>query len=113
RIKASMADNGARVRRVAAGAISFASMLTGAYSAMRVIDGYLNDRDALVKVGREVRRIAEAEHLRYEVLPSRDEGMLLYLQRPRFYTRIIEATATPPGLDAFVVPIDEDPWRPG
>src|SRR5436190_11346456 len=112
-IKASMADNVARVRRIAACAIIFASIFTGAYSAMRVIDGYLNDRDALVKFGREVRQIAEAEHLRYEVLPSRDEGMLLYLQRPRFYTRIIEATATPPGLDALVVPIDEDPWRSG
>ena len=112
-IKASMADNVARVRRIAVCAIIFASIFTGAYSAMRVIDGYLNDRDALVKFGREVRRIAEAEHLRYEVLPSRDEGMLLYLQRPRFYTRIIEATATPPGLDALVVPIDEDPWRSG
>src|SRR5438477_2916511 len=112
-IKASMADNFARVRRIAACAIIFASIFTGAYSAMRVIDGYLNDRDALVKFGREVRRIAEAEHLRYEVLPSRDEGMLLYVQRPRFYTRIIEATATPPGLDALVVPIDEDPWRSG
>src|SRR5438132_8355934 len=112
-IKATMADNVARVRRIAACAIIFASIFTGAYSAMRVIDGYLNDRDALVKFGREVRRIAEAEHLRYEVLPSRDEGMLFYLQRPRFYTRIIEATATPPGLDALVVPIDEDPWRSG
>src|SRR6059058_6570314 len=89
-IKAFMADNVIRVRRIATFAIIFASIFTGAYSAMRVIDGYLNDRDALVKFGREVRRIAEAEHLRYEVLPSRDEGMLLYLQRPRFYTRIIE-----------------------
>src|SRR5438132_7932788 len=112
-IKAVMESNGVRVRRIAACAIIFASIFTGAYSAMRVIDGYLNDRDALVKFGREVRRIAEAEHLRYEVLPSRDEGMLLYLQRPRFYTRLIEATATPPGLDALVVPIDEDPWRSG
>src|SRR5207237_543226 len=45
-IKASMADNVARVRRIAACAIIFASIFTGAYSAMRVIDGYLNDRDA-------------------------------------------------------------------
>ena len=36
---------------------------------MRMIDGYRNDRDALVKFGREVRRIAAAEHLRYEILP--------------------------------------------
>src|SRR5438105_3507187 len=112
-IKASMADNFARVRRIAACAIIFASIFTGAYSAMRVIDGYLNDRDALVKFGREVRRIAEAEHLRYEILPGRDESLLLYLQRPRFYTRITEPTAAPPGLDALVVPLDEEPWRSG
>src|SRR5207253_11302204 len=99
-----LGHNLAGVRGIAACAMIFVSIFTGAYSAMRVIDGYLNDSDALVKFGREVRRIAEAEHLRYEVLPSRDEGMLLYLQRPRFYTRIIEATATPPGLDALVVP---------
>src|SRR5438876_6577436 len=70
-IKVFMADNVIRARRIAEFAIIFASIFTGAYSAMRVIDGYLNDRDALVKFGREVRRIAEAEHLRYEVLPSR------------------------------------------
>src|SRR6184192_3479589 len=70
-IKASMADNVARVRRIAVCAIIFASIFTGAYSAMRVIDGYLNDRDALVKFGREVRRIAEAEHLRFGELRGR------------------------------------------
>jgi 4-amino-4-deoxy-L-arabinose transferase-like glycosyltransferase len=112
-IKTMMADNITRVRRVAAFAIIFAAIFTGAYSTMRVIHGYLNDRDALVKFGREVRRIAAAEHLRYEILPGRDEGLLLYLQRPRFYTRKIKTTATPPGLDALVVPIDEEPWRSG
>jgi hypothetical protein len=79
---------------------------------MRVIDGYRNDRDALVKFGREVRRIAAAEHLRYEILPGRDESLLLYLQRPRFYTRI-ETIAASPALDALVVPTDEEPWRSG
>ena len=38
-----------------------------------MIDGYRNNRDALVKFGREVRRIAAAEHLRYEILPASDE----------------------------------------
>src|SRR5437016_1500888 len=112
-IKATMADNVIRVRRVAAFAIIFAAIFTGAYAAMRVIDGYRNDRDALVKFGREVRRIAAVEHLRYEILPGRDESLLLYLQRPRFFTRITEPTAAPPGLDALVVPLDEEPWRSG
>jgi 4-amino-4-deoxy-L-arabinose transferase-like glycosyltransferase len=112
-IKVFMADNVIRARRIAAFAIIFAAIFTGAYAAMRVADGYRNHRDALVKFGGEVRRIATAEHLRYEILPGRDESLLLYLQRPRFYTRITELTAAPPGLDALVVPLDEEPWRSG
>src|SRR5438270_836385 len=106
-IKAVMESNGVRVRRILASAIIFAAIFTGTYAAMRVIGGYRYDRDALVKFGREVRRIATAEHLRYEILPGRDESLLLYLQRPRFYTRI-ETIAASPGLDALVVPIDEE-----
>src|SRR5882724_570107 len=112
-IKAMVADNVIRVRQIAAFAIIFATIFTGTYAAMRVIDGYRTHRDALSKFGREVRRIAAAEHLRYEILPGRDESLLLYLQRPRFYTRVTETTAAPPGLDALVVPIDEEPWRSG
>src|SRR5438067_6432506 len=112
-IKVVMADNVIRVRRITAFAIILATIFTGAYAAMRVVDGYRNHRDALVKFGGEVRRIATAEHLRYEILPGRDESLLLYLQRPRFYTRITEPTAAPPGLDALVVPLDEEPWRSG
>jgi 4-amino-4-deoxy-L-arabinose transferase-like glycosyltransferase len=112
-IKGIMAENAIRARRIAAFAIIFAAVFTGAYAAMRVIGGYRNNRDALVKFGREVRRIAAAEHLRYEILPGRDESLLLYLQRPRFCTRIVETTAAPPGLDALVVPLDEEPWRSG
>jgi Dolichyl-phosphate-mannose-protein mannosyltransferase len=112
-IKVVMADNVIRVRRIAAFAIIFAAIFTGAYAAMRVADGYRDHRDALVRFGGEVRRIATAEHLRYEILPGRDESLLLYLLRPRFYTRITEPTAAPPGLDALVVPLDEEPWRSG
>jgi len=112
-IKVFIADNVIRARRTAAFAIIFAAIFTGAYAAMRVVEGYRNHRDALVKFGREVRRIAAAEHLRYEILPGRDESLLLYLQRPRFYTRITDPIAAPPGLDALVVPTDEEPWRSG
>ena len=112
-IKEIMAENVIRARRIGAFAIIFATIFTGAYAAMRVADGYRDHRDALVKFGGEVRRIATAEHLRYEILPGRDESLLLYLQRPRFYTRITEPTAAPPGLDALVVPLDEEPWRSG
>ena len=71
------------------------------------IDSYRNNRDALVKFGREVRRIAAAEHLRYEILPASDEGLLLYLQRPRFFRE------PPVGCNALVVPLDEEPWSSG
>src|SRR5438552_13053508 len=75
-VKALMESDVIRVRRIAAFAIIFAAIFTGGYSAIRVIDGYRNDRDVLVKFGREVRRIAEAEHLRFEILRGRDESLL-------------------------------------
>jgi 4-amino-4-deoxy-L-arabinose transferase-like glycosyltransferase len=99
------AINIVRVRRLAAFTIIFAAIFTGAYSGMRMIDGYRNNRDALVKFGREVRRIAAAEHLRYEILPASDEGLLLYLQRPRFFRE------PPVGCNALIVPLDEEPWN--
>jgi 4-amino-4-deoxy-L-arabinose transferase-like glycosyltransferase len=111
-IRVFMADDVVRVRRITAFAIVFATIFSGSYVAMRVIDGYRDDRDRLVKFGREVRRIAAAEHLRYEILPGRDESLLLYLQRPRFYTRAQTIVASS-GLDALVVPLDEEPWRSG
>jgi len=106
------AGNGTPIRRIALFAILFSAIFTGVYSAMRVIDGYRNDRDALVKFGREVRRIAAAEHLRIEVLPARDEGLLLYLQRPRFFTLNFNGKlyAGDHGFDGLVVPLDEKPW---
>ena len=48
-----------------------------------------------------------AEHLRYEILPASDEGLLLYLQRPRFFRE------PPVGCNALVVPLDEEPWSSG
>jgi hypothetical protein len=113
-IKAIVADNVIRVRQIAVFAISFATIFTGTYAVMRVVDGYRNHRDALVKFGREVRRIASAEHLRYEVLPGRDESLLLYLQRPRFFRLNLNGelcAGCDYGFDALVVPLDEEPWR--
>jgi 4-amino-4-deoxy-L-arabinose transferase-like glycosyltransferase len=106
-VKATMKRDGVRFRRIVAFTIVFAAIITGMYSTMRVIDGYRNDRDALVKFGSAVRRIATAEHLRYEALQARDESLLLYLQRPRFHTaeEIMQLD-----VDALVVPLDEEPW---
>jgi hypothetical protein len=98
------AINIVRVRALAAFTIMLAAIFTAASSGMRMIDGYRNNRDALVKFGREVRRIAAAEYLRYEILPARHEGLLLYLQRPRFFRE------PPVECDALVVPLNEEPW---
>lgn len=107
-VKMILDCDGLRFRSVALGAVIFAAVFTGGYSTMRVVDGYRNDRDALVKFSSEVRRIATAERLRYEVLQGRDESLLLYLQRPRFHSaeEIMQLD-----VDALVVPIDEEPWR--
>src|SRR5207237_4329471 len=48
-IKAIMADNVIRVRRIAVFAISFATIFTGTYAVMRVVEGYRNHSDGLVK----------------------------------------------------------------
>jgi 4-amino-4-deoxy-L-arabinose transferase-like glycosyltransferase len=112
-IRAMTAGNSIRIRRVAMFAVAFAAIFISAYSAFRVIDGYRKDRDALVKFGREVRRIAAAEHLRIEVLPALDEGLLLYLRRPRFFTLNSNGESCAGcdhGFDGLVVPLDEKPW---
>ena len=62
------------------------AVYAGGYTATRVIQGYRAHRDALEEFGREVRRTAQISHLRYEVIRAADEGLLLYLQRPRFLT---------------------------
>lgn len=96
-----------RVYRLAVFTIIFAAIFTGTYSGMRVMEGFRDNRAALVKFGREVRRMGAAENLRYEILPARDEGLLLYLERPRFFRD------PPVGCNALVVPLDEEPWTSG
>ena len=74
------------LRRIIIAGILASAVYAGGYTATRVIQGYRTHRDALEKFGREVRRNAQISHLRYEVLRAPDEGLLLYLQRPRFLT---------------------------
>src|SRR5947207_1884911 len=112
-IKVVMADNVIRARRIAEFAIIFAAIFTGVYAAMRVADGYRDHRDPQATFGGEVRRNAMAEHLRYGISPVSADSPTLHFHRLPFYTRITELTAAPPGLDALVVPLDEEPWRSG
>jgi len=76
----------ALLRRIVIGGIVASAVYAGGYTATRVIQGYRTHRDALEEFGREVRRNAQTSHLRYEVVRAPDEGLLLYLQRPRFLT---------------------------
>jgi hypothetical protein len=77
-------ENAGSVYRWAAAALVLSVLFTGGYTISKVISGYRHHRDALAIFGREVRREAAAHHWRYEVVSARDEGLLLYLQKPHF-----------------------------
>jgi 4-amino-4-deoxy-L-arabinose transferase-like glycosyltransferase len=62
----------------------FAILFTGGYTGWKVITGYRDHRDALAAFGRNVRHKAEAHHWRYEVVSSKDEGLVLYLRKTHF-----------------------------
>ena len=74
------------VHRVVITAILLSVVYAGGYAAARVTQGYRTHRGALDEFGRQVRRTAQTSHLRYEIVRAPDEGLLLYLQRPRFLT---------------------------
>ena len=67
-----------------AGALLFAVLFTGGYVAWKVGQARAGRSDALVQFSKRVRAEAEKYHWRYEVVGGREEGMLLYLRRPRF-----------------------------
>ena len=65
-------------------ALLLAILFTGGYTIFKVISGYRNDRDALAVFGSDVRRQADVNHWRYEVVSAKDEGLLLYLRKTHF-----------------------------
>jgi len=65
-------------------AVLFAIFFTGGYASWKVITGYRDRRDALATFGRKVYETAMTQHLRYEVVSAKDEGLLLYLQKMRY-----------------------------
>lgn len=85
-------------------AIIFAFLYTTGYAVFRIGRGYRLEQNALDRFGRKVREIAAREHLRFEVVRSDDEGLLLYLQRPRFVSMKDLAEHSVP-FDAFVAPL--------
>lgn len=109
---------GVRLRKVLVAAILFAILYAGSYSAARVIRGYRTNSAALVKFGRDVRHLAFARNLRYEVVSDKresvDEGLLLYLRRPRF-VRLENARELwgAGSIDSLVVPAIDGSEFPG
>ena len=65
-------------------ALLLAILFTGGYTIFKIISGYRNHRDALAVFGSDVRRQAEVNHWRYEVVSAKDEGLLLYLRKTHF-----------------------------
>jgi hypothetical protein len=91
-------------------ALIFSIVFAGGYAISKVVAGYRNHRDALVLFGRDVRREAETQHWRCEVVSAKDEGLLLYLRRTHF-TEPDRAIAewNRGNLDALVAPAEEAP----
>ena len=91
-------------------ALLLSILFTGSYSIFKVASGYRGHRDALVEFGREVRKTATEHHWRLEAVRSEDEGLLLYLDRPRF-VRADEAITkwNRAEVDALVAPGAEAP----
>ncbi len=93
----------ARVYRWSAIALAFAILFTGGYTGWKVITGYRDHRDALAVFGTSIRHEAEARHWRYEVVPAKDEGLLLYLRKTDFVRPADAVTEWNTGnLDALV-----------
>src|SRR5213082_210232 len=94
----------------AVGALVFAVFFTGGYSAFKVVSGYRDQQDSLVRFGREVRHEVEAHNWRYEVIGGKDEGILLYLRRLRFVEPEDAIAKWKAGIiDAVVAPDEEQP----
>ena len=84
-------------------ALVLAMLFTSGYTGWKVITGYRDHRDALAVFGRNIRHEAEAHHWRYEVVSSKDEGLLLYLRKTHFVKPADAVTGWNAGnLDALV-----------
>jgi 4-amino-4-deoxy-L-arabinose transferase-like glycosyltransferase len=99
-----------RTYRWSSVALLLAIFFTGGYTIFKVISGYCNHRDTLVVFGSEVRRQAEVNHWRYEVVSAKDEGLLLYLRKTHFIARDQAVAEWNRGnLDALVASTEKVP----
>lgn len=90
------------------GALGFAVVFTGGYTALKVVSGYRGHRAAVVNFGHTVRQEAKERGWRYEAIGGSDEGMLLYLDKSSFIEPVRAIADWNAGsLDALVVPADQ------
>jgi 4-amino-4-deoxy-L-arabinose transferase-like glycosyltransferase len=104
-------QTGERVLQWSATALLFSILFTGSYVIGKVVSDYRDHADHLEVFSRAVNEQAIAHHWRYEVISGNGggyEGMLLYLQKPRFLKPDEAVQAWNGGaLDALVVPKDK------
>jgi 4-amino-4-deoxy-L-arabinose transferase-like glycosyltransferase len=100
-----------RVLQWSAAALLFSIVFTSGYTAAKVLSDYRDHADHLEVFSRAVNEQAVAHHWRYEVISGDGggyEGMLLYLQKPRFLKPDKAVQEWNGGaLDALVVPKDK------
>jgi 4-amino-4-deoxy-L-arabinose transferase-like glycosyltransferase len=96
------------VYRWSAAALFLSILFTGCYTAFKIVSGYRDHRDGLVKFGRSVCDAAAQNHWRYEAISGSDEGMLLYLKKLHFIEPADAIVDWNRGtLDALVVPAEQ------
>jgi len=99
-----------RVNRWSALALLLSILFSGSYGLFKVVSGYHQHRNALVVFGREVRRDAAAHHWRLEAVRAEDEGLIMYLDRPRFvWPEDAVGRWNRAQIDVLVAPVDEAP----
>ncbi|MFL6583007.1 MAG: ArnT family glycosyltransferase [Chthoniobacterales bacterium] len=86
-------------------AIACAALFSAGYVAAKVVNGFREDRRALVKFGEAVRHKLAASNLRFDVVAGEDEAILLYLGKMEFTELLNAAWDWNHGaIEAVVVP---------
>jgi len=99
------------LRRWLTAALIFAGLFTGGYALGKVVSGFRENRDALVRFARDVCREVSNQHWQYGVVGGPEEGMLLYLRRDHFLPEEVAIEKWRKGqLDALVVRNEPRRW---
>ncbi len=99
-----------RATRWSAIAVIFAVIFCASYAGVKVVDAFQHDRGALGRFGHLVRTEADAHGWQYDVIDGDDEGLLLYLDRPRFVSPEDAVQRWNAGtIDAVIAPEEDRP----